>query len=436
MFGAGACGSDGSGEGASSGVDGGGFVEGGSSILLPSDAAPDGPVPSPFGLDQRPANPTCKAGPRPSTGATLKFEPVYPNLAGRVAIMGTFKAPGNRAFWYALLRNGLVQRFDDRPDVTDYSPVLDIQDIVSASGEGGLLGLAFHPDWATNRTAFLYYTVPSAEKLLDKSVLARIRSTDGGLTFDRSTLEPLLELDQPFDNHKGGTIAFGPDGELYMAFGDGGGAGDTLRTSQDRSQLLGKVIRIHVGTTGPYTVPADNPFVGVAGTRPEIWAIGFRNPYRWSFDRGDRCSTCRQRRQDRPPSGSGRASDAQRQPSPADADADQAGTPARSPAAPRGPGDPGRGHLLEFDLHDLPVRPAAQHPLADPADAPRQGHPRPDRQEHSAPGQEARSSAACPSRIAGGLATSGEEALPDEPSRCSAAVRERPARRPAAPAAG
>jgi hypothetical protein len=158
--------------------------------------------------------------------------------------------------------------------------------------------------------------------------------------------------------------------------------------------------------------------------------------HRWSLDRGDRCSTRRQRRQDRPPSGSGRPDDAQRQPSPADADADQAGTPARSPAAPLGPGDPGRGHLLEFDLLDLPVRPATQHPGADPAAAHRQGRPRTDRQEHSAPGQEARAPAACPARRAGGRATSGEAAIPAEHARCSAAVRERPARRPAAPAAG
>jgi hypothetical protein len=158
--------------------------------------------------------------------------------------------------------------------------------------------------------------------------------------------------------------------------------------------------------------------------------------HRRSLDRGDRRSTRRQRRQDRPSNGSGRPDDAQRQPGPADADADQAGTPARSPAATRGPGDPGRGHLLDLDPLDLPVRPAAQHPLADPAAAPRQGHPRPDRQEHPGPGQEARSSAACPSLVAGARHASGEEAIPAEHARCSAAVRERPARRPAAPAAG
>jgi glucose/arabinose dehydrogenase len=92
-------------------------------------------------------------------------------------------------------------------------------------------------------------------------------------------------VDQPFDNHNGGMIAFGPDGFLYIGLGDGGGSGDPQGNAQDLTTLLGKILRIDVSTGTPYSIPADNPFVGVAGARREIWALGLRNPWRFSFDR-------------------------------------------------------------------------------------------------------------------------------------------------------
>src|SRR5690606_36827567 len=102
---------------------------------------------------------------------------------------------------------------------------------------------------------------------------------------DPDSEEHLLAVEQPFGNHNGGTVAFGPDGHLYAGFGDGGDGGDPLDTAQDRGNLLGSIVRLAVGSEGPYAVPPDNPFVGEKGVRPEICAFGLSNPWRFSFDR-------------------------------------------------------------------------------------------------------------------------------------------------------
>ncbi len=167
-------------------------------------------------------------------------------------------------------------------------PFLDITDRVgSSSSEQGLLGLAFHPDYATLGAAnegvfFVNYT--------DKNGNTRIArysvSGDDPNTADPTSEVIYLTQEQPYPNHNGGSLAFGPDGYLYAGLGDGGSANDPLQSGQDLSTLLGKVLRLDVNAAEEaFTIPDDNPFVGVAEARPEIWAYGLRNPWRFSFDR-------------------------------------------------------------------------------------------------------------------------------------------------------
>ena len=156
-------------------------------------------------------------------------------------------------------------------------PVLDIRDSVAFGGEQGLLGLAFHP---TEPLAYVNYTDNDGDTVIEEYAVA-----DDG-TFDPASARQVLTIDQPYANHNGGDVVFGPDGYLYIGMGDGGSANDPERRALNVSQLLGKILRIDPRASGdqPYTVPADNPFVGVAGARPEIWSVGVRNPWRLNFD--------------------------------------------------------------------------------------------------------------------------------------------------------
>jgi|RhiMetdeSRZDD1v2_1073273.scaffolds.fasta_scaffold56199_4 glucose/arabinose dehydrogenase len=160
---------------------------------------------------------------------------------------------------------------------------LDIRSKVLSGGERGLLGLAFHPDFATNGFLFVYYTRPDGD-----IVIARMQA-NGAKTFaSASTLDPILAIGHSLhSNHNGGALAFGPDGYLYAAVGDGGGAGDPQENGQNVNSLLGKVLRVNptLGPTATYAIPADNPFVGMANHRAEIWDYGLRNPWRITFDR-------------------------------------------------------------------------------------------------------------------------------------------------------
>jgi putative cell wall-binding protein len=162
------------------------------------------------------------------------------------------------------------------------APFLDISSLVSTGGEQGLLGLAFPPGFGTSTQNFYVdYTDRNGD-----TVVARYRVSADPDKAAASSATRVLLVDQPYANHNGGQVAFGPDGYLYVGMGDGGSSGDPQGNGQKTGTLLGKILRIDVesGTT-PYRVPSDNPFVGRPGYRPEIWALGLRNPWRFSFDR-------------------------------------------------------------------------------------------------------------------------------------------------------
>ncbi len=169
-------------------------------------------------------------------------------------------------------------------------PFLRVNDVTTAS-EQGLLGLAFHPDYENNGYLYVNYTT-SDDNNDDITVIERYQvSADPNLA-DASTAQRVLSFGQPYANHNGGWMAFGPDGYLYISTGDGGAGGDPFDNGQDLGTLLGKLLRLDVdGDDFPadnnanYAIPADNPFVGVGGATPEIWAYGLRNAWRCSFDR-------------------------------------------------------------------------------------------------------------------------------------------------------
>ena len=161
-------------------------------------------------------------------------------------------------------------------------PFLDIRSRVTSGGEMGLLSVAFHPRYAENGRFYVNYTTGDGDRL--RSIIAEYRvsqDADVAATAERV----LLEVSQPFRNHNGGLNLFGPDGMLYIGLGDGGSARDPMNNGQRLDTLLGKILRIDVDGGTPYRVPSDNPFVGRANARGEIWAYGLRNPWRFSFDR-------------------------------------------------------------------------------------------------------------------------------------------------------
>ena len=164
------------------------------------------------------------------------------------------------------------------------TPFLDIRDLVGASGERGLLGLAFHPSYETNRKFYIFYTRVDTGRLVIAEYRASLGAPD---VADESTARTILTIAHPVSNHNGGQLAFGRDGYLYIATGDGGGSGDPDNNAQDKGSLLGKILRIdidHSDGTRHYRRPASNPFVGKPG-RNEIWSYGLRNPWRFTFDR-------------------------------------------------------------------------------------------------------------------------------------------------------
>jgi uncharacterized repeat protein (TIGR03806 family) len=245
---------------------------------------PPGVTPAPHGLDQRPSNTTCLARERPVENTGVATQQVFSKLTFSQPIL-VLQAPGESSRMFVVERGGVVRVFANDNAVATSSTFIDINTRVNseAGDEAGLLGLAFHPQFATNREVFLSYTGFGGATNL-RSVIARFKSTDNGVTLDPASEEILLTVDQPYSNHNGGHIAFGPDGYLYIGLGDGGSGGDPQNNAQNLNSLLGKFLRIDVNGTKPYAIPATNPLRN-GGGKAEVYAWGLRNPWRWSFDR-------------------------------------------------------------------------------------------------------------------------------------------------------
>jgi len=175
---------------------------------------------------------------------------------------------------FVVTQGGTIERVEGDTVTT----VLDIGDLISFGGEQGLLGLAFAP---SGELAYVNFTDGNGDTNVAEFAV------DAAGVFNRDSLRTILVVEQPYENHNGGDLTFGPDGMLYIGMGDGGAGGDPERRSQDLTTLLGKMLRIDPSTPSgdvQYTIPADNPFVGHEGARGEIWSVGLRNPWRFAFD--------------------------------------------------------------------------------------------------------------------------------------------------------
>ncbi|MGZ3440992.1 MAG: PQQ-dependent sugar dehydrogenase [Polyangia bacterium] len=231
----------------------------------------------------------CTAPARPPSNVALQLTDAFPGKTFTVPL-GITQAPMDPAHFYIWQQNGRVRRID----ATGTAPITEIADLsvtpegnLVTGGEAGLLGVAFSPGWQTNHTAYLSFTPASATAGAGfKSFIARVVTAADGVTFDMANEQPVLSLDQPFPNHNGGNILFGPDGYLYFGLGDGGSGGDPGDRAQDLTVWFGKMLRIDVDGQTTYAIPPTNPFVMSATARHEIYAYGLRNPWRWSFDRG------------------------------------------------------------------------------------------------------------------------------------------------------
>ena len=237
-----------------------------------------GPAPAstPEGEATAAAGAPQRTGPFDPTTWTLTLTEVAAGLDQPVHVTHAGDGSGRL---FVVERGGTIRLVRDGALTPE--PFLDIRDRVgSRSSEQGLLSVAFHPRYGETGRLFVNYTDKQGD-----TVISELRVSGDANRADPASEKVLLQIDQPAANHNGGQLAFGPDGYLYIGMGDGGGANDQFRNGQNRESLLGKILRIDVDNGDPYAIPADNPFVNQAGTRPEIWAIGMRNPWRFSFDR-------------------------------------------------------------------------------------------------------------------------------------------------------
>ena len=212
----------------------------------------------------------------------------FPELRIARLIVVTHANDGSNRLFVAS-QIGKIYCFENKADVSEPNLYLDIEESVryiDKENEEGLLGFAIHPDYKKNGQFFLFYTTTDEPHV---SVISRfnVSSTDPSKADPDSEVE-LMRIPQPFWNHNGGTLAFGHDGYLYIALGDGGKANDPFKNGQNLATLNGSILRIDVDKKSKdhnYAIPADNPFVGLKEARPEIYAYGFRNVWRLSFDR-------------------------------------------------------------------------------------------------------------------------------------------------------
>jgi glucose/arabinose dehydrogenase len=208
-----------------------------------------------------------------SDTAPIKLEPIAKGLTKPLFVT---HAGDDSQRLFVVEQAGVVKIVQN--GIIGETPFLDIRERVGSSGsEQGLLSIAFHPRYAENGEVFADYTNRDGD-----TVISRFNAT--GDTADPASEQILLLIKQPYANHNGGLVLFGPDGYLYIGMGDGGSGGDPENRAQDLDSLLGKILRIDVDGDAPYAIPADNPYAN-GGGMPEIWAYGLRNPWRFSFDR-------------------------------------------------------------------------------------------------------------------------------------------------------
>lgn len=211
------------------------------------------------------------------------IEVAFPHLTFNQPI-GIVSPDDETSRLFVVEQTGIIRVFQNTKDIAISNVFLDLTDRVLYGGEQGLLGLAFHPSYKNNGYFFVNYVMENPRR----TVVARFTVSADPNQGNRDSQLILLEVNQPFSNHNGGQLAFGPDGYLYIGLGDGGSGGDPYGHGQNRSVLLGKILRIDVNSASDelnYGIPSDNPFTGnTLGYREEIYAYGFRNPWRFSFD--------------------------------------------------------------------------------------------------------------------------------------------------------
>jgi glucose/arabinose dehydrogenase len=229
-----------------------------------------------FSSASQPPVAPCRVSPAPGGSPTVKLELLIDGLSGPVHLTGA--GDGSRRV-FIVEQPGTIRVYQQ--DRLQEQPFLDIRARVRFGGERGLLSVAFHPQYAENGRLFVNYT----RQPDGATVIAEYRVSDDPDRADSGSERVLLIIEQPFANHNGGQLQFGPDGMLYIGMGDGGSGGDPLGHGQNLNTLLGALLRIDVDGEEPYAIPADNPFVNRSDARGEIWAYGLRNPWRFSFDR-------------------------------------------------------------------------------------------------------------------------------------------------------
>ncbi len=237
------------------------------------------PTPTPAPATSTATIPAATAMPSPTEMPPLPVLALTKVATGLTQPTYITVAPGDDSKLFVVERLGTVRVLQNGQ--LQPHPFLDITSLVEAGGqEQGLLSIAFHPQFPADPRVFVNYTGHN-----NATIIAAYRLAANEPSLNPASAQILMTFRQPYRNHNGGQLQFGPDGNLYIGTGDGGSANDPRGNGQNLSSLLGKLLRISVDFGEPYTVPADNPFVGTPNARPEVWAYGLRNPWRFSFDR-------------------------------------------------------------------------------------------------------------------------------------------------------
>lgn len=217
---------------------------------------------------------TARSARPPLTATTMRLEQVGEGFQSPVFVT---TPPGDSRL-FVVEQAGRIRILKSGRVVAQ--PFLDISARVRSGGEQGLLSMAFHPDYRTNGWFYVNFTDRNGDTHIE-----RFKASANPDVADLASMLLVLKIDQPYSNHNGGLVMFGPDGMLYIGMGDGGSGGDPKGNGQNPRALLGKMLRINVSRADPYTAPVGNPFANGRGGAPEVWATGMRNPWRFSFDR-------------------------------------------------------------------------------------------------------------------------------------------------------